>query len=44
MGIRTDCNEHNNLYDDNLSVEILPAYCNWTHIDGMKYDTKEKLC
>ena len=26
------------IYSDNLSVEILPAYCNWTHIGGMKYD------
>jgi lipopolysaccharide biosynthesis glycosyltransferase len=26
------------IYHDNLPVEILPAYCNWTHIEGMKYD------
>jgi hypothetical protein len=26
------------IYCDNLSVEILPAYCNWTHIDGLKFD------
>jgi lipopolysaccharide biosynthesis glycosyltransferase len=30
------------IYCDNLSVEILPAYCNWTHISGMKYDTERK--
>ena len=29
------------IYSDNLEVEILPAYCNWTHIDGIKFD-KEK--
>ena len=29
------------IYCDNLSVEILPAYCNWTHIDGMKYDKNQ---
>ena len=28
------------IYSDNLDVEILPAYCNWTHIDAMKYDKK----
>ena len=28
------------IYYDNLPVEILPAYCNWTHIDGLKYDVK----
>ena len=26
------------IYSDNLPVEILPAYCNWTHIDGVKFD------
>ena len=26
------------IYCDALPVEILPAYCNWTHINGMKYD------
>ena len=26
------------IYCDGLSVEILPAYCNWTHIGGLKYD------
>ena len=26
------------IYSDNLEVEILPAYCNWTLIDGMKFD------
>jgi len=28
------------IYHDNLDVEILPAYCNWTHIDGLKFDKK----
>jgi len=28
------------IYSDNLEVEILPAYCNWTLIDGMKFDKK----
>ena len=28
------------IYSDNLDVEILPAYCNWTLIDGIKYDKK----
>jgi len=28
------------IYHDNLDVEILPAYCNWTHIDGLKFDEK----
>ncbi len=28
------------IYSDNLDVEILPAYCNWTHIDAMKFDKK----
>ena len=26
------------VYSDNLPVEILPAYCNWTNIDGIKFD------
>ena len=26
------------IYCDDLAVEILPAYCNWTHIDGLKFD------
>ena len=26
------------IHNDNLPVEILPAYCNWTHVEGMKYD------
>jgi lipopolysaccharide biosynthesis glycosyltransferase len=30
------------IYHDNLPVEILPAYCNWTHVGGMKYDEKKK--
>ena len=30
------------IYHDNLDVEILPAYCNWTHIGGMKYDKVRK--
>ncbi len=29
------------IYSDNLDVEILPAYCNWTLIDGMKFDKKK---
>ena len=29
------------IYCDELPVEILPAYCNWTHIDGMKYDKNQ---
>ena len=28
------------IYSDNLDVEILPAYCNWTHIDTIKFDKK----
>jgi len=28
------------IYVDKLDVEILPAYCNYTLIDGMKFDTK----
>ncbi|WP_440633872.1 glycosyltransferase [Candidatus Pelagibacter sp. HIMB1485] len=30
------------IYSNNLPVEILPAYCNWTLIDGMKYDNERK--
>jgi hypothetical protein len=26
------------VYCDNMKVEILPAYCNWFHIDNLKYD------
>ena len=26
------------IYHDNYDVEILPAYCNWTLIDGVKFD------
>jgi lipopolysaccharide biosynthesis glycosyltransferase len=28
------------IHYDNLPVEILPAYCNWTHVGTMKYDKK----
>ena len=28
------------IYSDNLDVEILPAYCNWTLIDALKFDKK----
>ena len=28
------------IYSDNLDVEILPAYCNWTLIDAIKFDKK----
>jgi len=28
------------IYSDNLGVEILPAYCNWTLIDEIKFDKK----
>ena len=27
------------VYVDNMEVEILPAYCNWTLMDVMKFDT-----
>ena len=30
------------IYVDELDMEILPAYCNWTHIGGMKYDLEKK--
>jgi len=29
------------IYVDNLEMEILPAYCNWTLTDHMKFDTKK---
>ena len=33
------------IYSDNLDVEILPAYCNWTLIEVIKFDKKNKsLC
>ena len=28
------------IYSDNLEVEILPAYCNWTLINEIKFDKK----
>ena len=28
------------IYYDGLNVEILPAYCNWTLIEALKFDTK----
>jgi len=28
------------VYVNNLDVEILPAYCNWTLVDKMKFDIK----
>ena len=31
------------VYSDNLSVEILPAYCNWILIDGLKFDEKRNF-
>ena len=30
------------IYHNNYDVEILPAYCNWTLIDGIRYDKKTK--
>ncbi len=30
------------IYSDKLNVEILPAYCNWTLIDGIMYDKTRK--
>ena len=30
------------IYSDNLAVEILPAYCNWILIDGLKFDEEKK--
>ena len=29
------------IYNDNLDVEILPAYCNWTLIEALKFDEKK---
>ena len=29
------------IYNDNLAVEILPAYCNWTLIEALKFDEKK---
>ena len=29
------------IYCDQQEVEILPAYCNWTLIDALKFDTKQ---
>ena len=29
------------VYEDNLPVEILPAYCNWTLLSKLKYDQKK---
>ena len=29
------------IYSDNLDVEILPAYCNWTLIEAIKFDKKQ---
>jgi hypothetical protein len=26
------------VYHNNMKVEILPAYCNWYHLDNLKYD------
>ena len=28
------------IYSDNLDVEILPAYCNWTLIEALRFDRK----
>ena len=28
------------IYSDKLDVEILPAYCNWTLIEALKFDEK----
>jgi lipopolysaccharide biosynthesis glycosyltransferase len=30
------------IYHDELDVEILPAYCNWTFIEKLKFDEKNK--
>jgi len=30
------------IYHDNLPVEILPAYCNWTNVGTMKYDKERE--
>jgi len=29
------------IYSDNLDVEILPAFCNWTLIEALRYDKKQ---
>ena len=29
------------IYNDDLAVEILPAYCNWTLIEAMKFDLEK---
>ena len=29
------------IYVDNLEIEILPAYCNWTLINRIKFDTEK---
>ena len=29
------------IYSDKLDVEILPAYCNWTLIEAIKFDKKQ---
>jgi len=29
------------IYNDDFAVEILPAYCNWTLIEAMKFDLKK---
>ena len=29
------------IYSDKLEVEILPAYCNWTLIEGLRFDKKQ---
>ena len=31
------------IYVDNLKVEILPAYCNWTLVDKIKFDTRKNM-
>ena len=28
------------IYSDNLDVEILPAFCNWTLIEALRFDQK----
>jgi len=30
------------IYNDLQKVEILPAYCNWIHMDNIKYDLQKK--
>ena len=29
------------VYNDQQKVEILPAYCNWTLVDHLKFDTSK---